>query len=80
MLYKTNKKPNETFWNIHPSIQYTKNVLSELSYTHKRKSESAFDQHMHKNIHNTMSVYCTYVNFTQTNFESKVQQRNLKMI
>lgn len=36
---------------------------------------------MHENIHvNTMSVHCTYVNFTQTNFESKVQQRSIKMI
>lgn len=36
---------------------------------------------MHENIHvNTMSIHCTYVNFTQTNFESKVQQRSIKMI
>lgn len=36
---------------------------------------------MHENIHvNTMSVHCTYVNFTQTNFESKNQQRSIKMI
>lgn len=36
---------------------------------------------MHENIHvNTMSVHCTYGNFTQTNFESKVQQRSIKMI
>lgn len=36
---------------------------------------------MHENIHvNTMSVHCTYVNFTQTNFDSKVQQRSIKMI